>query len=585
MTSETRKTKPGLKRLFLTLTVVFSFVIGFPFLYKSIEIYRSPLPFQDIDHLSSRLESSPLQFPCHFQTVFVGFGAKLNNASELGTAISNHVNALSSKSSGCGSCAQNSTVSVILDSGSDCVRNVDESGCVWQCGRLGIADFLDKVDEDVDDMLDGVLGGGSDCRKVYTVLVVNGESNKAQAVVGKHRHAWLVGRVPLDEAVLQISEIFVKMFINGGKEDLSIHGDFMPVGSDGKMVLSFNLLNADPQDWIYEWDFKTVDQLMLTPVLDALIPIANISVESQTLYHAPKLSLSSWDDKSQGYIFTTKDLPFFVNSNEWHLDTSVAAGGRSKILQVAVYVPSAKECPLLLKLPDGQMSATNGFISPTWGGVIVWNPPNCSSSETAHSTRRTITTEDLQKLFNIFLGQLRQHFGLQSRNHYVGFFGTYSLLSSEKGFTEWELDVLARQHACFNLLSCATTLSSLSRLVCVLTSVQSLPRMIIMDEIGKQVQYSLEAANLAQDNASVGTYDASAVSSREARSLAEDAFFHPSIMSVSYYSFEHCFAVYSPFFLPVAMHVILAALRELKRYKQESKKYMAWKAEASASTS
>ncbi|CAM8948441.1 unnamed protein product [Rhodiola kirilowii] len=579
MTSETRKTKPGLKRLFLTLTVVFSFVIGFPFLYKSIEIYRSPLPFQDIDHLSSRLESSPLQFPCHFQTVFVGFGAKLNNASELGTAISNHVNALSSKSSGCGSCAQNSTVSVILDSGSDCVRNVDESGCVWQCGRLGIADFLDKVDEDVDDMLDGVLGGGSDCRKVYTVLVVNGESNKAQAVVGKHRHAWLVGRVPLDEAVLQISEIFVKMFINGGKEDLSIHGDFMPVGSDGKMVLSFNLLNADPQDWIYEWDFKTADQLMLTPVLDALIPIANISVESQTLYHAPKLSLSSWDDKSQGYIFTTKDLPFFVNSNEWHLDTSVAAGGRSKILQVAVYVPSAKECPLLLKLPDGQMSATNGFISPTWGGVIVWNPPNCSSSETAHSTRRTITTEDLQKLFNIFLGQLRQHFGLQSRNHYVGFFGTYSLLSSEKGFTEWELDVLARQHACFNLLSCATTLSSLSRLV------QSLPRMIIMDEIGKQVQYSLEAANLAQDNASVGTYDASAVSSREARSLAEDAFFHPSIMSVSYYSFEHCFAVYSPFFLPVAMHVILAAIRELKRYKQESKKYMAWKAEASASTS
>lgn len=33
--------------------------------------------------------------------------------------------------------------------------------------------------------------------------------------------------------------------------------------------------------------------------------------------------------------------------------------------------------------------------------------------------------------------------------------------------------------------------------------------------------------------------------SRQARSLAEDAFLHPSIMSISYYSFEHCFAVYS----------------------------------------
>ena len=36
-----------------------------------------------------------------------------------------------------------------------------------------------------------------------------------------------------------------------------------------------------------------------------------------------------------------------------------------------------------------------------------------------------------------------------------------------------------------------------------------------------------------------------AVSSRQSRSLAEDAFFHPSIMSISYYSFEHCFAIYS----------------------------------------
>lgn len=97
----------------------------------------------------------------------------------------------------------------------------------------------------------------------------------------------------------------------------------------------------------------------------------------------------------------------------------------------------------------------------------------------------------------------------------------------------------------------------------------------------EQVKLSLEAANLAQSNASLGIYEASAgmshftcflvcahigslptflhskelltkilshllsVSSRQARSLAEDAFFHPSIMSVSYYSFEHCFAVYS----------------------------------------
>lgn len=85
------------------------------------------------------------------------------------------------------------------------------------------------------------------------------------------------------------------------------------------------------------------------------------------------------------------------------------------------------------------------------------------------------------------------------------------------------------------------------------------------------MRYSLEAAKSALSNVSAGIYDASAgmmeamfsaiemqtcsnhssyivfasVSSRRARSFAEDAFYHPSMMSVSYYSFEHCFAVYS----------------------------------------
>lgn len=31
---------------------------------------------------------------------------------------------------------------------------------------------------------------------------------------------------------------------------------------------------------------------------------------------------------------------------------------------VVRYIPSAKECPLLLKLPNGEISKTNGFISP-----------------------------------------------------------------------------------------------------------------------------------------------------------------------------------------------------------------------------
>ncbi|XP_071918408.1 uncharacterized protein [Coffea arabica] len=553
-----RKTKPGVKRLILTLSVLFSFLIGLPFLLKSVEIYRSQLPFRDIDSLSAAIESNPILFPCHFHAVFVNFPAASSSSSgnQLGFSIYSRMQKLFPKTPLCGTCS-NYSVSVTLDS----------SGLLdgFKYDRN-----LDNFDENLDEYLESVLSKDGK----YTVVVVNREDvEEVRAVVGKFRHAWIEGRIEnAEELVERIAEIFVKVFVNGGKEEGSIHGEFMPVGADGRVVLSFNLLNADPRDWVYDWDFQSIEEILLAPIVEALRPLADVSVESQVLYHTPKSSFSYWDEKLTSHVFSTKDLPFFVNSNEWHLDTSTAAGGRSKVLQFVVYIPSSRECPLFLQLPNGELSLTNGFISPMWGGVVVWNPPACLNiSESTHPLRHTMSLKDMKKVFEIFTGQLRQLFGLKSDSMVTSASGMSILLASERGFGKWERDVLSRQHTCFNLLQCGTTLGSLSRLV------QSLPRMIIMDEIGKQVKFSLEAAKLTLTNASLGIYDASAVSSRQARSLAEDAFYHPSMMSVSYYSFEHCFAVYSPFFLPVSLHVLLAVLREWKRYKQEQKKYLAWK--------
>ncbi|CAN7107634.1 hypothetical protein HID58_019982 [Brassica napus] len=569
-----RSSKPGLKRLLITTTVLFSFLSGLPFLWKSVEIYRSQLPFHDIDSLSDQIKSTPLRFPCTFHALFIGF--RSNDPDQLRSEIQDGVNQLTGESSQCGSC--NVSISVTVQSPDELCSETFPSTCSYRCGVIKRDAFGGGLDDEVDESLDDVFGGCSGgIGKMYSVVVVNKEEgdggDEVKAVVGKRRHAWIVGsglEERYGEVVGRVSEVFVKVFMNGGREEGdSIRGEFMPVGSDGRLVLSFSLLNSNPRDWIYDWDFQRIDEGLLAPVTKALAPIADISVESQVLYHTPKSSFSSWDEKLQSYIFRTSDLPFFVNSNEWHLDTSAGASGRSKILQFVVYIPSGKECPLHLQLPNGEISKTNGFISPMWGSVIVWNPRNCDKDSESPS-RNMISPQDLEQIVEVFLGQFRQLFGFKSEAIYTSELGSYKILPSERGFTEWELDVLSRKHTCFNLHSCATTLGSLSRLV------QSLPRMIIKDEIGEQVKYSLKAAKLAQSNASLGGYSSSASSSREARSLAENAFFHPSIMSVSYFSYEHCFAVYSPFFLPVAGHVVLAALREWKRYKQEKAKYLTW---------
>uniref|UniRef100_A0A2N9I2Y2 Uncharacterized protein n=1 Tax=Fagus sylvatica TaxID=28930 RepID=A0A2N9I2Y2_FAGSY len=208
-----RKTKPGLKRLTLTLSVLICFIFAFPFLWKSVEIHRAPLPFREIDSLSSQIGSNPfLLFPCHFQAIFVAFDDLKPQKQALESSILRQMTKLTSKTP------------------------------TSKCGTLN--------DNGVDEVLAGVLSSGE---KVYSVVVVNRESEELRAVVGKYRHAWVVGRVSETEAAEKAAEIFVNVFVNGGKEEGFINGEFMPVGADGRIVLSFNLLNSNPLHWVYDW--------------------------------------------------------------------------------------------------------------------------------------------------------------------------------------------------------------------------------------------------------------------------------------------------------------------------------------------
>ncbi|KAK8454275.1 hypothetical protein SEVIR_5G425900v4 [Setaria viridis] len=501
-----RTTKPGVKRLVLTASVLLSFLLGLPFLLKSTEIHRSPLPSDAITALAHRLHSNPPSFPCGLHAVFLRSGSDPSDASlasRLERAISAQLQLLPAAST-----AGNVSVSVTVESVGGCSSS-GSVGSRWECGVVTTADLV-LGDEVFDELLHSALGSGrGDGSRVYTVVVVEtGDAEGMRVVIGKHRHAWVAGKVDEAKAVSVIGKVFVKYFMNGGVEEGETgigKGEFMPVGSDGNVVLSFSLLNADPSDWVYDWEFEKIGERMLNPVIEALRPIAEINIESQVLYHTPKSSYSYSDDKLGGNVLSMGDIPFFVNSNEWHLDTSISATGQSKVLQFVVYIPSAKECPLYLQLPDGGLSKTNAFISPMWGGVLIWNPPDCSlGSQKTHGTRKKMLSQELMETLEIFIGQLRQLFGLKPSYLSQDMDMPTKFAVSEKGFTEWELDLLYRHHASSNLLSCLTTLESLSSLV------HSLPRMIVMDEIGRQVELSLEAANLAQRNATLGISDSSA---------------------------------------------------------------------------
>lgn len=232
-----RKTKPGVKRLIMTLTVLVSFILLSPLLLKSIEIYRAPLPFDEIDSFSSKIESNRLLFPCGFRAIFVGFNFRVSNY-EVGEVIRSKMSELSLGGSRCG-CSNDYSVSAVLDLVDAEVNAVNFGG------------KLRENDEEADEMVKRLVNVYGE-EKVYSVVVVNGEE-EVKAVVGKYRHAWILGKVSEEDAVVRVAEIFSKVFVNGGSKDGLIHNEFMPVGADGRIVLSFSLLNTDPRDWVYDW--------------------------------------------------------------------------------------------------------------------------------------------------------------------------------------------------------------------------------------------------------------------------------------------------------------------------------------------
>lgn len=129
-----------------------------------MEIYRSPLPFEDIDGVLNDVQSNPLLFPCHFQVIFINSDHKssgLSNPEELKHSIAAQITRLTSQSPQCGSCANNFTLSVTVDSlDSGCTQlTANEPSRRYKCGGIRVGDLNFDDDEGVDETLESVLRG------------------------------------------------------------------------------------------------------------------------------------------------------------------------------------------------------------------------------------------------------------------------------------------------------------------------------------------------------------------------------------------------------------------------------------------
>ena len=101
---------------------------------------------------------------------------------------------------------------------------------------------------------------------------------------------------------------------------------------------------------------------------------------------------------------------------------------------------------------SGTPTASNAFILPQWGGIVILNPADSGSFHLPKAT--------LDDVFATFQIQLTSLLGLPGLPH-----GVQRGVSEPSIVTDWELDTLMRRRALENVKSTKETLRSIVRLV------------------------------------------------------------------------------------------------------------------------
>ncbi|RPB11097.1 hypothetical protein P167DRAFT_606774 [Morchella conica CCBAS932] len=317
--------------------------------------------------------------------------------------------------------------------------------------------------------------------------------------------------------------------------------------------LTFSLFTASGLP--NSWDVEHAISGYLQPLLDALGGISTFTVDSQIQFYASLSSSVSptWvpgpeggEEKGQ-WVLEKEDLSSFINSAEWPLVSITSY----PTINFIIYIPSKDQTPLLIS-----DSATNAFLLPQWGGVMIMNPNHGSPNSSSSSSELTshLSKEALKPALDLFATQLLSLLGAPTRPASLPI----------------RLDSLTRQRSAELVVSASSTLGSLYRLTLALPSI-SIPSSVSTSVASTLL--SLKNACRELKNGRFAGEGGALEEGKNAAIQAESAFFEKSMVGQVYFPEEHKIAVYLPLMGPVGVPLIMGATKELGRL------FRAWKAQ------
>ncbi|XP_034255162.1 GPI transamidase component PIG-S isoform X2 [Thrips palmi] len=503
-------------RMYAAISFVFLLlVVGIPLWWKTTEVYRVHVPYGRIDDL----KEADVVFPAHV-TILSKETERVNSLlKHLSSALSNTGNG---------------------------IINVDFKGrSDFDVNKVLTAESLQALDEM--DLFPNEVS------HIY-LLEVPGmlRFTAKDVIVGRKRVVYFSTQAKpetlhavLSQWIIRADALFRTKAIIEAPNEWSrdrTGGRRMPPAAQYDIM--FSMVHPEPEKRNIKWNIKEAIRDHLGGLLEYLSPIITFHIKSQWLYSVRLEGRPRQvQEEAQTWYSLSEDiLPHIITPLEKKLGSGVS---EHPTIQLVLYIPPCQISPLFITSSRSSIQPSLAFLSPRWGGVQIFNPPQSLCGHVDENS----SWLDSEAIMNTFKMQLKLLVGFPELEK-IG--GVEQLPLPASGVRDWELDSLMRIKATEHLISARITLKSLAQLL------DEISNIVINDEVGDKIWEAIlkshEAINYIQDYDLTNGYNLS----KQAFLAAETAFSDPSLLALLYFPEDQKYAVYIPLFLPVMIPVLMS---------------------------
>ncbi|ENN77309.1 hypothetical protein YQE_06135, partial [Dendroctonus ponderosae] len=269
----------------------------------------------------------------------------------------------------------------------------------------------------------------------------------------------------------------------------------IPLSLEYDILITF--VHPDPESIKIQADGSEIETL-LQDLLKKLSPISEFVVKSQWLY---LIELAAIPRMVMDFNLILKNqLPHVITPLETKLWSHASP---RPTINLIVYFPHCHTAPLHIADSDNNISPTNAFVSPRWGGIYLVNldESSCNSGHFA---------ADSKEIALNFHQMLLELFHLNN--------------TSEAVLTEFKLKKIEEM-----LESSKRTLKSLAQLLSEINSI------VISDQVASQINLALHSVQEAETLLATGDKEGALQYAKLAFKNSEEAFAHPSLLALLYF--------------------------------------------------